>query len=106
MPEQNKPFVVTDRRKFAMDGSPRPDAQPAERENLAEHEAPATHTVTSGVTVPEQKPQVEEHPSVTDYFPPPPTEREMEQVNQAYQQTSDRLETAMRATNPGMDRPP
>jgi hypothetical protein len=30
----------------------------------------------------------------------------MEQVNDAYQQTSERLETAVRAANPGMERPP
>ena len=29
MPEQNKPFVVTDRRKFTMDGELRPDADPS-----------------------------------------------------------------------------
>jgi hypothetical protein len=30
----------------------------------------------------------------------------MEQASAAYQQTSERLETAVRAANPGMDRPP
>lgn len=30
----------------------------------------------------------------------------MDEVNTAYQATSERLETAVRATNPGMDRPP
>jgi hypothetical protein len=30
----------------------------------------------------------------------------MEQANAAYQQTSERLETAVRAANPGMDHPP
>ena len=29
MPDQNKPFVVTDRRKFTLDGEPRPDADPS-----------------------------------------------------------------------------
>ena len=34
MSEQNKPFVVTDRRKFTLDGTPRPDADPSpERES-------------------------------------------------------------------------
>ena len=46
-----------------------------------------------------------EQPSGAD-LPPPPTAREMEQVNDAYQQTSERLETAVRAANPGMERPP
>jgi len=35
-----------------------------------------------------------------------PTAAEMDQVNAAYQATSERLETAVRATNPGMERPP
>ncbi len=30
----------------------------------------------------------------------------MEQANAAYQQTSERLDTAVRAANPGMDHPP
>jgi hypothetical protein len=30
----------------------------------------------------------------------------MEQANAAYQQTSERLDTAVRAANPGMDQPP
>ena len=35
MPEQNKPFVVTDRRKFTIDGEFRPDANPSpERESV------------------------------------------------------------------------
>jgi len=29
MSEQNKPFVVTDRRKFTLDGEIRPDADPS-----------------------------------------------------------------------------
>ena len=32
MSEANKPFVVTDRRKFTLDGAPRPDAERPERD--------------------------------------------------------------------------
>ncbi len=35
MSEQNKPFVVTDRRKFTFDGELRPDAEPSHAERRA-----------------------------------------------------------------------
>lgn len=108
MPEQNKPFVVTDRRKFAMDGTPRPDADPSpERES---REAESTTIVPpppepAKAQAPAESAQPPER-TPGDDLPPPPTAREMEQVNDAYQQTSERLETAVRAANPGMERPP
>jgi len=108
MPEQNKPFVVTDRRKFTMDGTPRPDADASteSEERQSEHAAaaptpapePAQQASTPQAPAPEQ-------PTAAD-LPPAPTASEMEQVNNAYQQTSERLETAVRAANPGMDHPP
>ena len=107
MPEQNKPFVVTDRRKFAMDGTPRPDADPSPERDSRESEptvtsAPGPEPVKAETKVEFAAP---EPTSETD-LPAAPTEREMEQVNDAYQQTSERLETAVRAANPGMERPP
>ena len=108
MPEQNKPFVVTDRRKFAMDGTPRPDADPsAERESReAESATPPVPPPepAKAQAQPEPAPATEQAPEAD--LPPGPTAREMEQVNDAYQQTSERLETAVRAANPGMERPP
>jgi hypothetical protein len=112
MSEQNKPFVVTDRRKFTMDGTPRPDADPSpEREPAAVHEAsPAQEAPlefkSSGATTaaPEQPPAASQ-PTESE-LPPPPTASEMEQANAAYQQTAERLDTAVRAANPGMDHPP
>jgi hypothetical protein len=102
MPEQNKPFVVTDRRKFAMDGTPRPDAEPSpereEREIEPAQSKPASEPAEAQASGPEEPQQAD--------LPPAPTAHEMEQVNDAYQQTSERLETAVRAANPGMDRPP
>jgi hypothetical protein len=108
MPDQNKPFVVTDRRKFAMDGTPRPDAdptpdrEPRETESTAATPAAAPQPPTTESKVEAERP---EKPSAED-LPPPPTAREIEQVNDAYQQTSERLDTAVRAANPGMERPP
>jgi hypothetical protein len=107
MTEQNKPFVVTDRRKFAMDGTPRPDADPS-----PEHDSRETEAVAAEAPAPEPaKPQASPQPSVPEQpkqpdIPPAPTASEMEQVNDAYQQTSERLETAVRAANPGMERAP
>jgi hypothetical protein len=118
MAEQNKPFVVTDRRKFSLDGTPRPDA---DREPEAEeHAESAAEPVASkppiefpSAAAPEPQPPAQPASEPTESaaaepsdMPPPPTAAEMDQVNAAYQQTSERLETAVRATNPGMERPP
>jgi hypothetical protein len=107
MPEQNKPFVVTDRRKFAMDGSPRPDADPSPERESRENEPAAAPSPAPEPLKAESKPEPEppQEVSAAD-LPPAPTAHEMEQVNDAYQQTSERLETAVRAANPGVERPP
>lgn len=128
MAEQNKPFVVTDRRKFTLDGTPRPDADPSpEREPRHEESVPASSSAPEAAataapplefkspTEPAPTPAPTSHqsadepaahaPSEAD-LPPAPTASEMEQANAAYQQTSERLDTAVRAANPGMDRPP
>lgn len=120
MSEQNKPFVVTDRRKFTLDGTPRPDAErEPEHEGNNHAEAPAAAQEAEApraasnppleFKVPEQpaaETPVEADAAGAPDMPPPPTAAEMDEVNAAYQATSDRLETAVRATNPGMDRPP
>jgi len=102
MAEQNKPFVVTDRRKFDMDGTPREDADPSPEHESDAESAPSPHPQAAKAPAPER-------PAEDEFggdMPPAPTAQEMEQVNTAYQQTSDRLETAVRAANPGMERPP
>jgi hypothetical protein len=102
MPEQSKPFVVTDRRKFTVDGDPRPDADPSpEKEKRVE--LPAEPAVAA-----------ESHPAATSSpeaasendLPPAPTTEQNEQARVAYEMTADRLETAIRSANPGMDHPP
>jgi hypothetical protein len=113
MSEQNKPFVITDRRKFTLDGTPRPDADPSpERES---RESPATPAARSTPEPPldfksphtaAATPEPAAAEADAPELPPPPTAREMEQANAAYQQTSERLDTAVRAANPGMDHPP
>jgi hypothetical protein len=112
MSESNKPFVVTDRRKFTLDGTPRPDADPSpEPESRDVPAAPPTAEPPLEFKSPSAaKPEppasaAPEQPAAPD-LPPPPTASEMQQANAAYQQTSERLDTAVRAANPGMEAMP
>jgi hypothetical protein len=102
MPEQTKPFVVTDRRKFTKEGELRPDADPSpEREERASTpvEPAATPAPTAATaSSPEAAPEPE--------LPPPPTAEENDQARRAYEMTADRLDTAIRSANPGMDHSP
>jgi hypothetical protein len=103
MSEQNKPFVVTDRRKFTMDGELRPDADPSpEREERAatpaEPPAPVAAPPVAAASSPE--------PAAETELPPAPTTEETDQARRAYEMTADRLDTAIRSANPGMDHPP
>jgi hypothetical protein len=102
MPEQSKPFVVTDRRKFTMEGELRPDADPSpEREERASTPPPpATATPEPQPTA--ASPETTSEPEI----PPPPTAEENDQARRAYEMTADRLDTAIRSANPGMDHPP
>jgi hypothetical protein len=99
MPEQNKPFVVTDRRKFTMDGELRPDADPSpekeERVVRSSEPTPATPPQAASLATPEEP-----------ELPPALTAEQTEQAKRAYEMTADRLDTAIRSANPGMDHPP
>ena len=102
MPEQTKPFVITDRRKFTMDGELRPDADPSpEREERESTPAPPA------TAAPEPQPAAASPETTSEpEFPPPPTAEENDQARRAYEMTADRLDTAIRSANPGMDHPP
>ena len=103
MPEQNKPFVVTDRRKFTMDGEPRPDADPSpEREERASTPAESVAVATQPEPAAASAPVAAPEPDM----PPAPTAEENDQARRAYEMTADRLDTAIRSANPGMDHPP
>lgn len=100
MSEQNKPFVVTDRRKFTSEGELRPDAPPSEereRHDPPAPEPPAAANPASASPTEEAAPKEEL---------PPLTAEQADQARTAYQATADRLDTAIRATNPGMEHPP
>src|SRR3981081_2405905 len=103
MPEQTKPFVVTDRRKFTMDGELRPDADPCpERE---ERESAPAHTPTAAAEQPHPA-AASPAPASEPELPPPPTAEENDQARRAYEMTADRLDTATRPPTPGVDHPP
>lgn len=112
MPEGNKPFVVTDRRKFTMDGEVRPDAdRPEEKAPRPEVSAPAAVEAAPtpapvAVTEPTPEELSREDDGRGEQELPAPTAEQMEQSKRAYEQTAERIETAIRATNPGMDHPP
>ncbi|NYF81345.1 DUF1844 domain-containing protein [Granulicella arctica] len=100
MSEQNKPFVVTDRRKFNPDGEPRHDAAPTpEREEPKPIPAPE-----AAAPAPVEAPATESNAELD--LPPALTEEQIREARFAYDQTADRLDTAIRAANPGMDRIP
>ena len=114
MPEGNKPFVVTDRRKFTMDGEVRPDADRPEEAKTPRPEQSAPAPVAAPAAMPVA---VETEPDQTESVLaaggdageqelPAPTAEQMDQSKRAYEQTAERIETAIRATNPGMEHPP
>ena len=119
MPEQNKPFVVTDRRKFTLDGEPRPDADPSP-EKEKRQPSPETESTAGPVRNVEPKAQPKPEPTAATSQPahpahddapdhdtlPAPTAEQSEQSRVAYEMTADRLDTAIRAANPGVDHPP
>jgi hypothetical protein len=116
MPDKT-PFVINDRRKFTAEGELRPDVPHAEPQH--EEPKPAASqqpepTTEARTPIPFPSPTAESPASQTaaaelpdeDHLPPPPTAEQTEQANRAYSATVDRLDTAIRATNPGMERMP
>jgi hypothetical protein len=101
MSEQNKPFVVTDRRKFTAEGDPRPDAAPSTEKARHDPSAVEAPIVAEAPVSSEPPPQDASKEELT-----PLTEEQVNQARTAYQATADRLDTAIRATNPGMEHPP
>jgi hypothetical protein len=108
MAEKTIPFVVTDRRKFTLDGEPRQEFQDSkeererhEREDRQQAQHPAAETVAAAPA-----PEPESSASPEAEMPPPPTEEQMEQSRLAFDATADRLDTAIRAANPGMEHAP
>ncbi len=108
-----KEFVVNDRRKFTAEGDIRPDAPPSEPRAPRPETLSAPDANDSAKLVESKGPQAVPSPSKAapdandngDQLPPP-TAEQLDQAKRAYDATVDRLDTAIRATNPGMDRAP
>jgi Domain of unknown function (DUF1844) len=102
MSDKPLPFVITDRRRHTTEGEIRPDADPREPHSKPEptpiaaapEPPPAEAAATAASTEP-----VEE-------LPPAPTSEQMEQSRVAFDATADRIDTAVRAANPGAAHPP
>jgi hypothetical protein len=104
MPEKPLPFVITDRRKFNPEGEPRPDADPSpEREPRPEA---VLEPVAAGPVAVEAAPPPEETEPSEEQIPAAPTSEQMEQSRIAFEATAERLDTAVRAANPGVEHPP
>jgi hypothetical protein len=109
-----KEFVVNDRRKFTSEGDVRPDAPPSEAkpprpETLLEPTSDeklgsSAHLVDNKSSAAPSPDAAAHEPELT--APPAPTNEQSDQATRAYDATVDRLDTAIRATNPGMEHPP
>ncbi len=92
----------TDRRKFTMEGELRPDADPSPEREERESAPAQPATAAAEQPQPAASPETASEPEP----PPPPTAEENDQARRAYEMTADRLDTAIRSANPGMDHPP
>jgi hypothetical protein len=93
-------FVVTDRRKFRMEGDQveHVEATPTEAATgPVREEAPATEPAA----ISEQQAAAEANFSEEPMEAPAPSAEDQEASQRAYQATSDRLDDLMRANNPG-----
>src|ERR1700745_1125050 len=99
MPEQSKPFVVTDRRKFTIDGELRPDADPSPEREERESRTAETATEQPGPDH-QQAAAADPEKAAESELPPAPTAEENDQARRAYEMTADRLDTAVRSANP------
>ena len=105
MADKTIPFVVTDRRKFNLDGEPRPEFQEGreERERQQEREAERQQAQPPVEVAPAPEPPAA---AAEPDMPPPPTAEQMEHSKLAYDATAERLDVAIRAANPGMEHAP
>jgi hypothetical protein len=126
----DKPFVINDRRKFTADGDLRPDVvldepKPAPQSDAAPAASSASthddakssgpHLVASTATgsepasaMPPGDVALDDQTAGEDAAAelPPLTAEQMDEANRAYEATTERLDTAMRASDPGGDHMP
>lgn len=113
----DKPFVINDRRKFTAEGELRPDAPHEEPKAEAKPEpqpepaaeAPRGPQLVTEASAAEPAPTSESTETEAvgeDQLPPPPTAEQSEQASRAYDATVERLDTAVRAMDPGAQHAP
>jgi len=125
MSEKEKPFIVNDRRKFTLEGELREPVEHSEETVKPSPEPPATTPAKESAAGPVSLSLLprRQWPLRLQQSPRQPlrrrpyrrgarrgesdsglrsTEEEIAQSLQAYQATVDRLDTVMRATNPGV----
>lgn len=97
MPENEQEFVVSDRRKFRMDGDAVEHVATEEPEKVAEPEVKAAPVAAAPteVAAPVEE-MVEAEPEM-----PVPSAEDAAASQKAYQATAERMDDLMRATNPG-----
>lgn len=102
----DKPFVINDRRRFSSEGEVRPDAPPREEPKPE----PVPEPVAEAPKGPQLVTEPQEPLSITDEGVGQPLEgpsaEQSEQALKAYNATVERLDTAVRAMNPGAERMP
>ncbi|MDE1162154.1 MAG: DUF1844 domain-containing protein [Acidobacteriaceae bacterium] len=109
----DKPFVINDRRKFTAEGDIRPDVERSPAEPTPEPSAPVaaeaeasrgpqlvTEATAPEETVAAEAPAAASEEAEQQAYPEIPAEQ-FEQVTRAYNATLDRLDTAVRAMDPG-----
>lgn len=110
MPEKPPVFTVTDRRKFTLEGDLREEAAESAPEEKPKAETAAgpsagprlvTTPPPSKTPEPEAKPQTPEAAADAETETPPEvTAQEEAAAHHAYQQSSDHIDTMLRAANP------
>jgi hypothetical protein len=106
MSEQNKPFVVTDRRKFNLDGELRPDAPPSQEEPEEREREQASEPIAVTPSPSAETAAQDRLGEIPEEMLAGPTPEQSAQAEAAYKATAERLDLAIRAANPGGDHPP
>jgi hypothetical protein len=118
MPEKPPVFTVTDRRKFTLQGELRDESAQSDREEAPKAEggpepAPGPRLVTppAAPKTPEPEPQPAQVEAAPDggadtETPPEVSAQDEAAAHHAYQQSSEHIETMLRAANPAAGAPP
>lgn len=115
MPEKPPVFTVTDRRKFTLEGELRDEAaqtsiaeDPAAKSERPSQAASGPRLVTTPPTPKTPEPESQKSPatpsgSVSESEVPEVSAQDEAAAHHAYRQSSDHIDTVLRATNPGAD---